>query len=96
MKDEIKKYLEAQEKWLKETGVTIGSKVLVVSSAVGQSYGWTADWVPPMDNAIGKTFKVTAIYRGDETTSNGDVTVTGIAAGWNFPFFVLVRCDDDN
>jgi hypothetical protein len=96
MKDEIKKYLEAQEKWLKETGVTIGSKVLVTGSCPSQSCGWNADWAPRMDECIGQTVEVTGIYRGESTSHDDDgLPIGGIATTpWNFPFFVLVKVEE--
>ena len=95
MKDEIKKYLEAQEKWLKETGVTIGSKVLVAFGIPtgDHGYGWAVEWISRMDEAVGQVATVIESFYSD---------AAGIRCHWkdgdggeaNFPFFVLVKVEE--
>lgn len=86
MKDEIKKYLEAQEKWLKETGVTIGSKVLVCGEASDHQGGWRNVW--PL-----------SVESGQIVTVDGVVAEVGIVVQvgsrrLSLPFFVLVKVEE--
>lgn len=86
MKDEIQKYLEAQEKWLKETGVTIGSKVLVVSEASNYQGGWQNVW--PLSVESGQIVTV------DRVVAEVGIAVRFQGHKLSLPFFVLVKLEE--
>ncbi len=86
-------YVERQRKWIKEVGLEIGDKVLIVSTASDNLAGWNDDWVSDMDKTVGLVGTVGDAYE----ESGGDYKPDwGILVGtdrkyWYYPFFVLVK-----
>lgn len=82
-------YRRLQRLWVKNNNITKGDKVLIVDKAQDHQAGWGSVWVPPMDRTVGNVGTVMSI------------SACGIRVGnsypwdWNYPFFVLVKVEDE-
>lgn len=86
-------YVEQQRKWIKEVGLEIGDKVLIVGKSVNGSGAWDGDgWVEQMDDTVGLTG---VVVNQDESygrdTEEWGIRVQTDKGVWNYPFFVLVK-----
>lgn len=86
-------YVERQRKWIKEVGLEIGDKVLIVGKSVNGSGAWDGDdWVEQMDETVGLTG---VVVLQDEPhgryTEEWGIRVETEKGRWNYPFFVLVK-----
>lgn len=82
-------YVERQRKWIKEVGLEIGDKVLIVSSATDEQAGWGDVWATPMNRYIGQIGVVEMPEAPDAELAGITVSVGGDT--YNYPFFVLVK-----
>lgn len=73
-----KNYIEAQEAFIKMTGLTTGSKVQIVRKSKTHEYGWPNSWVDEYD--------MSATYTVDRISHNG---IYFKENSYGFPFFVL-------
>ncbi len=87
-----KVYIKNQRKWLKATGVGVGSKVLVATKLPSCTYigGWGVRWVDEMDASVGHVVTVVEINEGARgircrDTDNADYPRC------NLPFWVLIK-----
>jgi len=98
MKDEIQKYLEAQEKWLKNSGVKEEDKVLIV----GALDGWD-----DFDQAstVGMVGTVTSWRNLDEDFEGGVLVRFGqkcpcgnsaCEQGYYYPFYLLAKVEEND
>lgn len=93
-------YMEAEAAWVKEVGLKVGDRVLIVSSANDEQCGWANNWLGPedamdddnMDEAIGCKGTVQHIPTdGTGISINVDKDSVSI---WRYPFFVLVKLEE--
>mgnify|MGYP003439469981 CR=1 FL=1 len=84
-------YESDQDKWIKEVGLRVGDKVLVVASAESHTYGWHNSWNTD-DMRAGETLEVGEIYQNGEACLGIGLRVpNGSQDIYGFPFFVLVK-----
>lgn len=82
-----KTYLEGQKKRdLREDDV-----VRVQKQAASGEKGWDNDWAEPMNNYIGKKFRVKKITKHGVRLTNVDVENKSFRGPFEFPYFVLRR-----
>lgn len=85
-------YVTQQRKWIAEVGLEIGDKVLIVSSTGSWESGWQDDWVEDMDDSVG----LTGIVQESDGSEDAGLSVrTEDGRLWNYPFFVLVKVEDE-
>lgn len=92
-------YMEAEAAWVKEVGLKVGDRVLIVSRANDEQCGWGNNWLrreetddDNMDEAIGC----------EGTVEHLPVEGAGIAIAvendkvsvWRYPFFVLIKVEE--
>ena len=78
-------YEARQSEWLRNTGVSVGDKMLVCDS-LGNGNEWGTDtiWISEMDVTVGQSLTVADIDEyGVRLATHDNV--------WWFPFFVLVK-----
>lgn len=86
-------YVERQRKWIKEVGLEIGDKVLIVAKASDEQGGWDDSWVEQMDGEIGLVGIVVADSPDSPDDADG-IRVQTATGTWNYPFFVLVKVEE--
>lgn len=74
-------YASDQRQWLELTGVKVGSRVKVITSAESFQCGWPTVWLPEMSSI--KEGRVVTIGRSGIQLESGHC----------FPFFVLIKYD---
>ncbi len=87
----LTEYTKAQDKWLKETGLKKGDRVLVIDPA--DSWFEEKDW-RKHPSAVGKEHRVHIIVeRGEYEHAHSDWKYAAICIGTNiwFPFWALVK-----
>jgi hypothetical protein len=83
-------YEARQIEWLRNTGVKRGDRVLICAKV--DEWDTTTKWVSEMDSLVGRTGTVVSI------AEYGIRVETGRPAhvdGWWYPFFVLVKVEDN-
>ena len=83
-KDAINLYAEYQGK----SGFKVGDTVLIARKAGKHELGWDAQWIPCMDEYIGKIGKIKAIVSNGIAVQVPDINDL---PPYYFPFFVLVK-----
>jgi hypothetical protein len=77
-------YESDQDKWIKEVGLRVGDKVLVVASAEDEQGGWDNTWTSDMTEMVGHTVTI------DEGVHRKGCGIA-IVEGYRYPFFVLLK-----
>lgn len=85
-----KQYERQQAKWLKNTGLKEGDKLIVIATAKDGQGGWSNVWMSVMDTFVGLT--VTYLDVADERGVRVDVPAQNWP--WRFPFFVLAKVEE--
>lgn len=86
-------YIKQQRKWVRACKLKKGDEVLIVDRFDDNPCGASMSFAASMPQTIGLTGKVTAIAWEDRY--NG-ILVEGADFSWWYPFFVLVKVEDDN
>jgi hypothetical protein len=89
-------YVERQRKWIKEVGLEIGDKVLIVARANSEANGWDDEWVDGMDETVGLVGTVGDAYEesGGDYKPDWGILVGTDGKYWYYPFFVLVKVEE--
>lgn len=87
-------YAERQSEWVKNAGIEIGDSVLIIRRI--DSHGTPAEWVNEMDVTVGQVGKVSRIMNdlGVQVAVEGCPRLSE-ERGWWYPFFVLVKVEDN-
>jgi hypothetical protein len=87
-------YAERQSEWVKNAGIEIGDSVLIIRRI--DSHGTNAEWVDDMDETIGTVGKITRIQDiGVQVRCPHHPRPDAEHYGWWYPFFVLVKVEDN-
>ena len=74
----------------RKSKLKVGDRVMVMRKAKYQELGWDADWVPVMDELVGKIGKITA----DFAVNGWEVSIDNMTDDtFLFPTFVLQKID---
>jgi hypothetical protein len=86
-------YVERQRKWIKEVGLEIGDKVLIVGTATDEQGGWDDSWVDGMNETVGLVGTVGDAFEesGGDYEPEWGILVSTDGKYWYYPFFVLVK-----
>lgn len=87
-------YKERQAEWVKNAGIEIGDSVLIIRRI--DQWDSPAEWVSDMDVTVGKVGYVTRLLSdvGVQIACAGHPR-GGDGCGWWYPFFVLVKVEDN-
>lgn len=89
---ELSEYLSAYRKWLKNTGVKVGDRVLVISNG----YDWRVSHFGSSsfpDEMVGQVHTITDISGG---TNCGAELYPLAVSGWVLPFYAVIPVEDEN
>ena len=87
--EDLSTYLEAYRKWLKNTGVKVGDKVLVISNG----YDWRVAHFGTSsfpDEMVGHVYRVTDI---NGTANYGEAYPLAVD-GWVLPFYAVIPVEE--
>lgn len=88
-------YEEKQAEWVKNAGIEIGDSVLITTRI--DNWGVPTDWDDVMDGTVGMVGRVSRIEHGAgiQVACPQYPRRHEEAHGWWYPFFVLVKVEDN-
>ena len=78
-------YRICQERWVRSNKISVGSKVRVLRAAEDYEDGWSEEWVPSMDEAVGKILTVRCINEDNR----GIELAAAAYENFTYPYYVL-------
>ena len=87
-------YVERQAKWIADNRIKRGDKVRIVREADSREDGWESNWIPYMDEAVGKVGTVSSIS-SNFRESGIEVSVPDVWPS-RYPYFVLEKVEEEH